>query len=206
MAVGEVIDWTVIENLLKQNTDSALVQALLEYDKLVRQLMSKRGIPGLTFSHKIENAKMILTNIPDLEKARKMRDRILDEIDFLPHRRELEMAINAYHQAVVDLASSRADLSLLRRTIQLLRFYIFSKKGSTYKKLGVALFSLFAFIYFLGGTALGVAISQGVVTFVNTVFTWFVFLILMLVSAGFVAALTLVYFDKRRRMQIANDE
>jgi len=206
MAVGEVIDWTIIENLLKQGNESALSLALLEYDKLIKQLFSRRGIPGLTLAHKIENAKMILSDIPSLEKARSLRERILDELDFVPARPELELAINAYHQAVVDLASSRADLSLFRRTVQLVRFYVFSKKGSAYKKVGVAFLSLFAFIYFLGGTPPGVALTGGIVTSVNTVFSWLVFLILMILVGAFLAALTIVYFDKRRRMQIIKEE
>ena len=206
MVQNEVIDWTLIETLLKQGSDSALVQAILEYDKLVRQLMAQRGIPGITFAHKMENAKMILSDIPSLEKARNSRDKILEELDYRLSRPELESSINAYHQAVVDLASSRADLSLWRRAIQTIRFYAFSKKGSTYKKIGIGFLSVFAFVYFLGGTALGVGISSGVVTFINTVFTWLIFLILMLLAAGFLAALTLVYFDKRRRLQIVKEE
>ena len=198
------MDWTLIEDYLKRNTDESLALALLEYDKSLTRELSSRG-SHKDFQEMLGGAKFI-SNLTEVSKARNVLEKIVAIPGFKIDRKELEEAINAYHLALVDTLAAEGKPSIYDKIFLALKQFIFTAKGMRFKKILLGVVLLFAFIYFLSGTSVGKSFGEGIVSNINAAAIFLVSALAVFAATVIVAAIALLFFDRLRRGQTIGKE
>jgi hypothetical protein len=203
------MDWTVIEDYLKTNTNESLTLALLEYDKILTRELRKPFEAHKNFDELL-GATDAISNLFEVKNARSLLEKIVAIPNFRPKRDDLEKAINAYHAALLDLLAKNASLSVYERMFLIFKQLIFTAKGKRLKQIVIALTAFFVFVYILAGTAVGKAFGDIVVRSTNTAAVFVLSVLAVFVATLAVAAISLFFFDRIRRGQeikkVSSDE
>lgn len=193
-----ILGWQRIEELIKEKSVASYVLALIEAEKLLNQALSKKGFPGKTLEEKISYASEKFSNLPKLNYARDLRKNVVEKINFNTNTLDLEEAIRAYRQAIIDLDLEAKPLSFIERLFLTLE-YNFPSKLKIWRKWFLAVLGFFAAIWFLANTSVGQAIAQFFVNLTNLIFSWALAIILLVVGVIIVIVGTIFYFEKKRR-------
>ena len=192
--------WQEIEADLKEKTNSGHKMALLDSDKMLRRALNDKGYPGKDLNKQLFWAGINLNARPDLKKALKKKQEILDEFDYRLSTFELEDFLNAYRKAI-ERVSSGDRLTLRKRLGIYFENYFFLKNASKLKAL-IAVMAVFLGIKILSSTGIGVGITKKVVSIDNLLFDWFLILLLVGLVVGVIVFVSFIFFDKSRKVKI----
>ncbi len=190
--------WSKVQKYLEEKNINSFLLAVLEADKLLAKALKDKGYPGKTTQEKIGAAKEKFTNINFLLGARDIRDKIINKIDYNLSSLDLEDAISAYRQAIIDLGEESEKLPISERLLLLFHYYYPSKKQAL-KKIIIYIVLFFTIVWFLSHTSLGQNIVNIVVGVTNIIFSWVLAIVLLVVGVIITVIASLLYFEKRRK-------
>jgi len=204
--IREEINWSIVKEALDEGTVSGYKMAVIEAGKILENLLKQKGYPGRTIKDRILNARDNFHNLEGLLKAQQLRQNLTSNLEYQLTSLQVEDAVNAYHQAVIDLTSSeKANLSLLQRVRVTLRYYLPGKKRFiTFVLSGFFLFLLIVLI--LADTQFGRDFIQGVVGVTHFIFSWIMIIVLVVVGMAIIVIGSLFYFEKRHATRIVDEE
>ncbi len=204
--IKEEINWSIVKEALEEGTISGYKIAVIEAGKILEKLLEQKGYPGRTTRERILNARDYFHNLEGLLRAEKIRQNLVNNLEYQLTSLQVEDAINAYHQAVIDLNSNeKANLNLFQKAKLSLKYYLPSKK----KFLTVVLGSIFLFllmVLILADTSIGRSFIQGVVGITHFIFSWIMIIILIIVGMGIIIIASLFYFEKRNANRTRIDD
>ena len=192
-----------VEADLEEKTESGYKMAILDSDKLLRRILKEKGYPGKDMRKQLFWAGVNLSARPDLKKALKKKDEILNEYDYRLSSFELEDFLNAYRK-VIERVSSGDKLSFRKKMGIYFENYFFLKNASKLKLL-VVVFAVFFGIKLLSSTGTGEGISRRIIDLDNLLFDWFLILMFIGLIVGVIVFLSFIYFDKSKKVRIKED-
>jgi len=194
--------WEQVEKYLEEKTVSGLIVALIEADKLLAAVLKKQGYPGKSIEERIKRARDKFNNLNGLLEGRRLLKRILKSQGGNITSLDIEDAVLAYKQSLLDLQSKeKSSLGFFERFIILLDYYL-PAKWKLAKKFFLYLLLSLIIIWFLANTNLGNLIVWGVVQAVNIIFSWILAIILLCIAIIIIIIASLIYFERRKRRLI----
>lgn len=199
--ITEVINWQIIEDCMAEKGASGYKMALIEADKLLDKALKDAGYPGKSIEERIDSGKANFSNLKNLKKAREKRNLVLNELSYNLNSIEVEEAVKAYHQALLDIEGNpEAKLNLVGRALALIKYYIPSKRKFLGKIL-IYFVSIILLVKFLAKTKTGQNITQGVVSFSDFVFNWVITVVILVAAVVTIVTLSILYFEKRKKQE-----
>jgi hypothetical protein len=191
------LNWSAVERALAEGTYSGYKIGILETEKLFKELLKAKNIPGSTIERKIRYIKRFLSLPDKFDYGRNISERIVHEPHFEITHEETKHVISGYWQAMLDIEEAVQSLSLWEK-ITLRLGYVF---GLALKNLKIAIATILAtaaLIWFLGETTIGAKIIKISVIanhfFVFKILFWGVIILGLLAIIGGV-----LYFVFRRK-------
>lgn len=192
------LDWASVERALEEGTFSGYKMAVVETEKIFRQVLEDKKIPGKTPEKQIEYIKSLI-NLPQrLKASRATYQKIINQPHFEINRDETKDTIAAYYQTITDLAQGPKErLGLAQRwQMRLARFWY--KAPQQIKKFGIYL-AIFAFVtLFLAKTSPGQETANILVGLANFM-VFRIFLTLAIISLVVLIIFGVLYFRQRRK-------
>lgn len=192
--------WAEISSDLKEKTDSGYKMALLDSDKLLRNVLKEKGYPGKDLKKQLFWAGINLSGRADLKSAIKKKDEVLNTQDYRLSTFEIEDFLAAYKKAIEWVLSSR-KLGFKRKIGLYFENYFFLKNTSL-TKLIVAVLAVFFGVKLLSSTDTGKSVVTKVVDADNLLFDWLKVLILIGLGVAVVVFISFLYLDKKKRIKI----
>lgn len=204
--IKENINWSIVQESLDDGTISGYKMAVIEAGKILEDLLKQKGYPGRMIKDRILNARDYFHNLEGLLKANEIRQKLMDKVEYQLTSIQVEDAITAYRQAVVDLTNNeKASLSPIKKFRLAMKYYIPSKKKAiTFILGGIFIFLLLVLI--LADTSLGRDFIQGVVGMTHFIFSWIMIIVLVVVGMGVIVIGSLFYFEKRNATKIVDKD
>ncbi len=204
--IKEEINWGIVQEALDEGTISGYKMAVIEAGKILEDLLKQKGYPGRTIKDRVLNARDYFHNLEGLLKANEIRQKLVDKVEYQLTSIQVEDAITAYRQAVVDLTSDeKASLSLFKKTRLSLKYYIPSRKKALTLILG-GFFLFLLLVLILADTSFGRDFIQGVVGMTHFIFSWIMIIVLMVVGMGVIVIGSLFYFERRNTTRIVDED
>jgi len=193
------IDWTTIDEYLKEGTLAALCMALAECHKLLNYILTSQGYRGDSIYEKIHEAKNRFTNLNNLAKGMEIRESIFEEYDKEISKEEIRNAIKFYQEAIKDLAESdMPDVGLVGKIRAWFVFH-FLYNRRFFRKLAVWFLVVVLLLIILDATHPG----QVIVHYLATLFFKISnFLIITSIAVGVLILIivgVIFYFEARRK-------
>ncbi len=192
--------WSRVERYLSEKTSSGLFMALIEAEKLLNLALSEKKFPGKDLETKISFAKERFSDIKALHKARKIKQDILEKIDFNLTSLDIEEALASYKQAIIDITQDPKKLGLTDRLILYTDYYFPYKLGS-FKRFFLYFFLFFLSVWFLAHSSWGSALVKFFVFLADIIFSWALAVILVVLGLIITIIGSILYFEKRKRMK-----
>ena len=148
------LDWSAVEKALAEGTFSGYKVGVLETEKLFKQLLKDKQIPGSSVERKIKYVRNFLSLPDKLEYSRHIYERIISEPHFDVSREETKHVISGYWQAMLDIEEVVQSLGLWEK-ISLRARYIFGLALKNLKIIGGSILAAAALIWFLDETSWG---------------------------------------------------
>lgn len=178
------LNWSTIEKSLNEGTFSGYKIGVLETEKLFKEFLKQKNIPGQNTSRQIKYIKRFLSLPDKLSYSWHACQRIIFEADFEITREETKQIISGYWQAMIDIEEAIQSLNRWEK-ISLRLKYLW---GIIIKKLRWfvgAFFALAALIWFLSETGWGQKLSHAIIIanhfFIFSILYWTAIIILGLV-------------------------
>jgi len=95
--------WQGIEGLMRDSHDAAWVKAVMEADKLLDLVLTKKRVPGGNLGAKLKNARHLFQNVQAVWEAHKFRNQLAHEFDVHVSRGQVERVIGLFRQALREL-------------------------------------------------------------------------------------------------------
>ncbi len=95
--------WGKLLGKIKSGDEQTLRLAIIEADNLVDAILIKRGYQGESMGKRLKSINFDETNLNDLWRAHKIRNRIAHESEFHITEIESRKIIGIYHKALKDL-------------------------------------------------------------------------------------------------------
>lgn len=185
-----VIDWTPINQYLREGTKSGLAMALVECDKLLNHILHLKGYKGKTIYQRIASAKDAINDLGGLAYALEIKENLLNEFDKDVSERELRRAIEKYKEIIEDVERSQIPESGIIDLIKGNLDYYFIGKPERFRRFVVWFLALVVTIIVLDNTHIG----QSIVHFVALIFGGAISWLLALgIIVGIVLLLALVF-------------
>ena len=94
-----------IEHQLKQDNPSSYHMSVLNADKLVDQVLKRRGISGKTMGERMKNSATLFSDLNGIWSAHKLRNKIAHESDVKITYQEARYALASFRKALKDLGA-----------------------------------------------------------------------------------------------------
>ena len=192
------VDWSKVEKLFNKNLTESLEMAIIESEKILRNVLEEKRIPGKTIDKKIEVLKPFLSNHDKLVYAQRIYKRILREPGFEIDQKEVESILQAFYQAVTDLTGEEAVQISPWDRIRLWVDLLIPHPKKFAKKVGLGTLGFFLFVLFLSDTLAGRKLVQGIVNVTHFIFSWVILAVLIALGIIVVIVISVLYFESRR--------
>ncbi len=192
--------WREVHSDLAEKSESGYKMAILDSDKLLRKALKEKGYPGNDVKKQLFWAGVNLNARPDLKKALKKKEEILEDYDYRLSSFELEDFLNAYRK-VIERVFGGERLSVRKKLGIYFENYFFLKNISKWKSIAVVL-GIFLGIKILSSTGIGIGLTDRVVQLDNLLFDWFLMLLLIALAVGIIVLVSFVFLDKSRKVKI----
>lgn len=195
-------NWNAIQDYLAENTQAGLLMAILEADKILMSVVRDLGYPGEDDKTRLYLARRLFSDFKRLKQARRISQKIRQELDFSLNPKLTEEILAVYYQALLDIKEHRKPYFNHWQKI----LFFLNKKIRRMKKIlkwtGLYLFLFLLGVFFLDHTALGNKLVKYILKITDFIFSWF--LILILLGLGIIVTIfgSIWYFKGRKKMDI----
>lgn len=196
-----VPEWQRVASFLEERTLSGFIAAFIEAHKILDFYLKRKGYPGDNFDQRFNFAKEKLSNPDKFFWAKKLFDDLVSKPKFNTTTLDLEDAILAYKQALIDiLGEDKKALSFSEKMLLLYHFYA-PRKIPQIKRLGIYFLVFLFLVLFLADTEPGNLIVRGIVDFAHFVFSYLLAILLFLGGLVILVFLIVFYLEKRKQKQ-----
>lgn len=191
-------EWERVERLLAMKHHLAYGMALIEADKLFREVLGIVSF-GETMHEAIQNVAGQLSNLKGVLESHKVYEDIVEVPGFTIDRKTAEHATAVYLQAILDLMGRDfEDRSWWQRFINEW-VYFGESHPQLLRGLLVGILIFLVGVWFLADTTPGQWLVNLAVGFTHFVLSWVWWLILLLAVVLGIVALSWFFFERRRR-------
>jgi len=191
-------EWKRVDELLDKNSAAAWGMAVVEARKIFRQVLSEISF-GENTDDMIRNAGDLFKNLGAILEADQICQKVINEVGYRVTKNEAKRSCNALIQGILDMIGRDFEpKSFWQRIVNNMNFFW----GHHPKLLAGILGGILVFIigvWFLADTNIGQWIVDLAVGFARFVMGWSVLLGLLIAIFLIAIALSLVYFEQRRR-------
>jgi hypothetical protein len=184
-----IIDWTPIDQYLKEGTKSGLSMALVECDKLLNHLLHLKGYKGKNVYQRIASAKDAINDLGGLAYALEIKENLLHEFDKEVSEKELRRAIEKFRETIIDIERSQIPeaglVDLAKRNLD----YYFIGKPDRFRRFVLWFLAIIIGVIVLDNTHIGQAIVHFVAGLFGGAISW---LFVLGILAGIVMLLSLI--------------
>lgn len=189
--------WREIKADLEEKSNSGYRMALIDSDKLLRQVLKDKGYPGKDLKKQLFWAGVNLNSRPELKKAINKKEEILNDFDYRLSSFEIEDFILAYRKAIEKVLNT-GNLDLKKK----IGLYLEGLDSINKFKIVILVLSVIFGIKFFTSTNMGKTIVEKVVGLDNFIFDWMKILLLIALVVIVVALASFVFFDKKKKIKI----
>lgn len=191
-------EWDRIARLLAMKSHLAYSMAVIEADKLFREVLGIVSF-GETMHEAIQNVANQLSNLKGLLEAHKVYEDIVEVPGFTIDRKVAEQATAVYLQAILDLMGRDYQARSWWQRFVNEWIYFGESHPRLIRGVLVGLLVFLVGVWFLADTAPGQWLVNLAVGFTHFVLSWVWWLILLLVIILGVVAVSWLWFERRKR-------
>jgi hypothetical protein len=140
--------WDLVENCFKEQKACSYKMAIIEADKSLDNLLSLKGVPGTGSKDRVLKVKEKFSNIEELFKAFELRERILNHLSYTLTVQEVDDALNAYKQAIIDIDSGGKSIPFKTKLKLFWEYYVPKKIRKIKSLIFFALLLLAVILFF----------------------------------------------------------
>lgn len=191
-------EWDRIERLLAHKNNVAHNMAVVEADKLFREVLGIISF-GETVNEAIQNASNLFSDMKRLMEARKVYEDVVEVPGFWAERKIAQQATAAYLQAILDMmGKDYEEKGFGQRWVNEI-VYFSELHPRLLRNIFIGILVFLVGVWFLADTTPGrwlVDLSVGITHFILS-WVWWLILILLIIL-GVVAA-SWLFFERRRK-------
>jgi len=146
--------WEQVENCFKEQGACSYKMAVIEADKSLDNLLSLKGVPGVSSKDRVLKVKEKFSDLEDLFKAFELKEKILNHFSYTLTIQEVNDALNAYKRAIIDIDSDGKSISLGIKFKLFWEYYV-PKKLRKLKNIVLFSFAFLALILFFADSSVG---------------------------------------------------
>ena len=193
------LSWDRVEKYLREKTFSGNAMALVETEKLFREVIKKLDFPGKDIDKQIKVLRSFFSDYRRLKRAREQEKKILKKINYEISSEDAQKYLSAYYQAINDLIEfKKKKISFWKKMKFYLRLYIPCSKNFS-KKFILTLFIFFLIIFILDSTNFGAVVVDLFVKISHLIFSWVLFVALLIAGIAILVIGTIYYFESRKK-------
>ncbi len=181
------LNWSAVEKALAEGTFSGYKIGILETEKLLKEMLKAKQIPGSTTERKIKYIRRFLSLPDKLDYSRHIFERILEEPHFAISREETKHIISGYWQAMLDIEEAVSTLGL-KNKILLRSRYVLGLFLKNLRNVAAGVLAASALIWFLAESGLGrktaTLLARANHFFIFTFLFWTIIVLLSLLALG----------------------
>jgi len=191
-------EWDRIAKLLVQKNSSALNMAVIEADKLFREVLGIISV-GNTVNDAIQNSANLFSNLKALLEARKVYEDIVEVPGFWVDKKTAEEATAIYLRAILDLmGKDYQEKSGFQIFVNELAYFGESHPHIIRDILLGSLIFLIS-VWFLSATNPGHTLVNLAVGLTHSVLSWIWWLVIILAAIFGVVLISWLFFERRRK-------
>lgn len=189
--------WEYVKKELSKGEMSANKVAILEAEKIFREAVDEKGLPGSDLENKIGNYSRLFSDFEKLTYSRSMYKKLIDKPQFDISKGDTEDIIRGYKEAVKDLekadfgklpVAEKANLFVERN------FYGWAQKT---KVAVLAILALSMLMFIITETETGRALSSSAVA-MNNYFFYKIIPAIFLLALVLAAAVAILYYYRKK--------
>jgi hypothetical protein len=169
------LNWSAVEKALAEGTFSGYKIGVLETEKLFKNFLEEKKIPGRDVNAKIKYVADFLSRNEQLKYAREMYKKVLEQPHFEIAHEETKQVVQGYWQAMLDLQEALVSLGAWQKLNLRFRYFL-AQVLKKIKIIAAVLAAMILLILFFYETAIGERIAswlgQGVHYLVFTIGPW----------------------------------
>lgn len=191
-------EWDRIERLLAMKHHLAYSMAIIEADKLFREVLGIVSF-GETMHEAIQNVANQLSDLKGVLEAHKVYEDIVEVPGFNVDRKIAEHATSVYLQAILDLMGKDFEVKSWWHRVVNEWVYFGESHPRMLRGLLVGVLVFLVGVWFLADTAPGQWLVNLAVGFTHFILSWVWWLILLLVIILGIVAVSWLFFERRNR-------
>lgn len=191
-------EWDRIEKLLAQKNKAALNMAVVEADKLFREVLGIISF-GSTVNEAIQNSANLFSNMKGLLEARKVYEDIVEVPGFFVDLKTAKDATAIYLKSILDMmGKDYQEKSGFQVFINEL-VYFGEAHPHLVRDIFLGILIFLVGVWFLADTALGQMLVSAAVGITQFVLNWVWWLVIILAAVFGVVLISWLFFERRRK-------
>ncbi len=193
-----IIDWTPVDQYLKEGTKAGLSMALVECDKLLNHLLHLKGYKGKNVYQRIASAKDAINDLGGLAYALEIKENLLYEFDKDVGEKEIRRAIEKYRETIIDIERSQIPeaglIDLIKRNLD----YYFIGKPDRFRRFVLWFLGVVIAVIVLDNTHIGQKFVHFIASIFGGAISW-LFVLGILVGMIVLFSLVFLAIGKKRK-------
>ncbi|MFH1088774.1 MAG: hypothetical protein V1719_02945 [Patescibacteria group bacterium] len=191
-------EWDRIEKLLVQKNKSALNMAVIEADKLFREVLGIISF-GDTVNEAIQNSSNLFSNLKGLLEVRKVYEDIVEVPGFFVDQKTAKDATAIYLRAILDMMGKDYQPKGALHAIFNALAYFSESRPYLLREIFLGILIFLIGVWFLAETAFGQVIVNAAVGLTHFVLSWVWWLVIILAVIFLIVLLSWLFFERRKR-------
>jgi len=193
------LSWEKVEKYLAEKTAGGDLMSLVETEKIFKQIVENFDLPGDDFERKVQALSFVFSEYEDLKQARSAYKKAIEKANFSVSNYEIKNDLAFYYQAIKDLVDfEKKKISAFKKIKIYLKTFL-PKPKVFLKKFVLVFFIFFLLIFLLDATNFGRMIVDLFVSLSHIIFSWVLFVILLIAGIAILVVGTIYYFQGRRK-------
>lgn len=191
-------EWDRIEKLLVQKNKSSLNMAIIEADKLFREVLGIISF-GDTVNEAIQNSSNLFSNLKGLLEVRKVYEDIVEVPGFFADQKTAKDATAIYLRAILDMMGKDYQPKGALHAIFNELAYFSESRPYLLRQIFIGILIFLVGVWFLSETALGQLVVGAAVGLTQFVLGWVWWLVIILAVIFLIVLLSWLFFERRKR-------
>ncbi|MBU1092690.1 hypothetical protein KJ836_03405 [Patescibacteria group bacterium] len=191
-------EWDRIEKLLIQKNKPALNMAVIEADKLFREVLGIISF-GDTVNEAVQNSSNLFSNLKGLLEVRKVYEDIVEVPGFFVDQKTAKDATAIYLRAILDMMGKDYQPKGTFHAIFNELAYFSETRPYLLRKIFLGVLIFLVGVWFLADTALGQVVVGVAVGLTHFVLNWVWWLVVILSAIFLIVLLSWLFFERRKR-------
>lgn len=193
-------EWVRIERLLSYKNNTAFNMAIVEADKLFREVLGVMS-HGETVDEAIQNASDVYSDMKGLLEARKVYEDIIEVPDFWVNKDTAKQVTAIYLQAILDMMGKDYQERGVWQKFWNEIIYFGESHPKLLRDIVVGALIFLIVVWGLTDTAPGQWLVRLIVGLTHFILNWVWWLILILLVVLAIATISWLFLEQRKRQQ-----